>query len=157
MYGGPVLFSDIAISRHVEPVMSSGARSASLSSGSRLPKITRWITSSVIACIRGSALSGFPGTQVSSSSWASSEIVLVQRLSASPWNGGSICRRCLRCCSPFRIRIELRPTNGSRNAELSPPSSTSGGARYTRLISSGSLVRTSGASDHAVRSVNGSP
>ena len=93
MYG-PAFTSDIEISRHVEPVMSSGARSASLSSGSRLPKITRWITSSVIACIRGSALSGSPGTQVSSSSAAISLIVAAHRLSASPWNGGSICLRC---------------------------------------------------------------
>ena len=37
------------------------ARSASRSSASRLPKTTRWITSSVSACIRGSALQRPPG------------------------------------------------------------------------------------------------
>ena len=41
--------------------MSSAARSASLSSGSRLPKITRWITSSVTACIRGRRLAAVAG------------------------------------------------------------------------------------------------
>src|SRR4051812_26912734 len=65
--------------------------------------------------------------------------------------------RWRRCASPWRIRIELAPANGSRNAALSPPWSTSGGAAYTRLISAGSETSTSGASDHAVRSVNGSP
>ncbi len=42
-------------------------------------------------------------------------------------------------------------------AAESPPWSTSGPAAYARLTSSGSLNSTIGASDHAVRIVNGSP
>ena len=67
--------SDIATRFGIEPVMSSACRSASRNSPSRLPKITRWITSSVIRCIRGRLLSGLPVGHVSSSAWVISAIV----------------------------------------------------------------------------------
>ena len=38
----------------------------------------------------------------------------------SPWNGGSISLRWRRCAGPSSTRIELGPTNGSRNVELAP-------------------------------------
>ena len=55
-------------------------------------------------------------------------IVSRQRASASPWNGGSISLRSRRCSSPSSTRIERGPANGSRNAELAPARSSSGGA-----------------------------
>ena len=57
----------------------------------------------------------------------------VQRLSASPWKGGSIRRRCRRCSSPCRISTRARPTNGSRNAELSPALEDVGRCRVDAL------------------------
>ena len=137
--------------------MSSVRRIAPRSSGSSAPNTTRMITSSVSACMRGWVANAVPRGQRSTSAAASSAIRSRCARMRSPWNGGSISLRWRRCGGPSRMRIELRPTNGSRKLELSPAVRTSGEAVNTVRTSAGSETTTIGASVHAVRSVNGTP
>ena len=138
-------------------VMSSVSRIAERSAGSSAPKTTRMITSSVSACMRPWTAIGSPAGQRSTSAAASRPISSRCARMRSPWNGGSMSLRWRRCAAPSRTRIELGPTNGSMKLELAPAIATSGGAANTVRTSAGSETITSGASVHAVRSVNGTP
>ena len=138
-------------------VMSSVRRMAVRSAGSSAPKTTRMMMSSVSACMRPCVASASPAGQRSTSAAASLAISSRWARIRSPWNGGSISLRWRRCAGPSSTRIELGPTNGSRNVELAPAIATSTGAAKTARTAAGSETTTIGASVHAVRSVNGSP
>ena len=129
------------------PTLSSSRRSgapiARRRAGSSSPKTARMITSSVIACISGSAGNARPRGQRAMRSSATSAIVAPYARMRSPWNGGSIMRRWRRCSAPSSRSTEPDPSTGASTMLPSPARSTSGSPENTVLTASGSTVTTS--------------